>query len=189
MTFNSKQYWIDRYALNHGTSGVGSYGKYATYKADVINEFLFQNNIETVFELGCGDGNQLSLLIAKKYFGYDISEFVIENNKRRFTDINYIFSSNINDFNSRKYDVTLSLDVIFHLIEDDVYQEYMKTLFALSDKYVIIYAPNEDKDFHNHCKYRNFTNDIPNNFKLEIKIENPLKGTDTQSDFFIYKKI
>ncbi len=44
MAFNSKQYWIDRYAVNLWNSGVGSYGIYATYKADVINEFLFQNN-------------------------------------------------------------------------------------------------------------------------------------------------
>jgi hypothetical protein len=57
--FSSKQYWIDRYKYKTGTSGAGSYGIYAEYKAEIINEFMSKNGINNVLELGCGDGNQL----------------------------------------------------------------------------------------------------------------------------------
>lgn len=184
--FNSKQYWIDRYRLHRGNSGAGSYGIYAEYKAEIINNFLIQNNITTVLELGCGDGNQLSLLKPKKYYGYDVSLLVVENNKIRFP--NFIFSTNIDDFTTMKYDLTLSMDVILHLIEDEVYEEYVNLLFSLSNNYVIIYSPDEDKDFHNHCKFRTFTRDVPKEFKLIKKIINPHKGINTDADFFIFKK-
>ena len=184
---DSKQYWINRYNIWQGNSGVGSYGIYAEYKAKIINNFIEENNITTVCELGSGDGYQLSLYKQKKYYGYDISSLMVENNKKRFSATNYFFSTNINDFNSIKYDLTYSADVILHLIEDEVYIEYMLLLFGLSNNYVIIYSSDEDKNFNNHCKFRKFTKDIPKNFKLINKIINPLKGKDTQSDFFIYK--
>ena len=188
--FDSKQYWIDRYERNRGNSGVGSYGVYATYKAKIINKFVLDNNIETVCELGCGDGNQTSLFIIKKYFGYDVSSFIINENKKKIGIINnnYVFSDNINDFTSMKYDLTLSLDVIYHLIEENVYHEYMSYLFDLSNKYVIIYSLNENiKLLESHNRFRDFLLDVPKNFILLEKIENPLKGFDTQSDFYIFK--
>ena len=38
--------------------------------------------------------------------------------------------------------LTLSLDVIFHLVEDRVYNEYMSMLFSTCSQYVIIYSSN-----------------------------------------------
>ena len=186
--FNSEKYWIDRYRLRQGNSGAGSYGIYAEYKAKIINDFFIQNNITTVLELGCGDGNQLSLLKPKKYYGYDVSLLVVENNKLRFP--NFIFSTNIADFLLMKYDVTMSLDVIYHLIEDDIYYLHMKHLFELSGKYVIIYSPNRfEKLSGEHNMFREFMVDIPENFELIQKIDNPLKGAYTQSDFYIFEKL
>lgn len=190
--FDSKQYWIDRYERNRGNSGAGSYGVYAIYKAEIINKFVLDNDIETVCELGCGDGNQTSLFNFKQYFGYDVSSFVINENKKRFgiTKTNYFFSDNINDFTSMKYDLTLSLDVIYHLMEENVYNEYMAQLFDLSKKYVIIYSPNKDVVLSGaHNRFREFLPDVPKNFILLEKIDNPLKGADTQSDFFIFEKL
>ena len=182
--FSSKEYWIKRYD-NGGNSGVGSFGQIAEYKASIINDFIEKKDLKSVLELGCGDGYQLSLFNVKLYNGYDVSNKVVKDNQIKFS--NYKFSTNIEDFT--KQDLTISLDVILHLIEDSVYEDYMKMLFNMSNKYVIIYSANIDKDFGNHCKYRNFTKDIPNNFKLIEKIENPFKGLDTQSDFYIYEKV
>lgn len=186
--FNSKEYWINRYKSNLLSSGVGSYGIYADYKAQTINTFIEENNLKSMCELGCGDGNQLALFKPIKYYGYDISSDVVNYNKKRFISENYFFTSNIDEIIVRKYDVTISLDVLYHLIEDNVYLDYMKLLFDLSDKFVIIYSPNEDKNFNNHVKYRKFDENIPINFKLLKKIDNPLKDINTQSDFYIYVK-
>jgi len=188
MPFESKKYWIDRYATHGGNSGVGSYRIYAEYKANIINKFFIDYNIETVLELGCGDGNQLSYLKPKKYYGYDISDFVISKNKKRFNGSNYFFTTNLDELKSKKFDVVLSLDVIYHLIEDNNYYEYMKNLFFFSKKYVIIYSTNNNNNWlSEHCKNRIFMNDISNNFKLINKIDNPLKGENTQSDFYFFK--
>ena len=69
---DSTSYWINRYDSG-GNSGDGSYNKLAEFKAEIINEFLRQNDIDSVIEFGCGDGNQLRLINYPSYVGYDIS--------------------------------------------------------------------------------------------------------------------
>lgn len=65
-----------------------------------------------------------------------------------------------------KYDMSLSLDVIFHLIEDDVFETYMNNLFDSSSKYVCIYSNNyEDEYYGEHQKNRKFTEWIVNRRK------------------------
>ena len=56
----SQAFWEQHYAQG-GTSGAGSYGKYAEFKADILNRFVQENSVRSVIEFGCGDGNQLSL--------------------------------------------------------------------------------------------------------------------------------
>ena len=182
--FNSKKYWEDRYKSG-GNSGDGSQGILANYKASIINEFVKNNNIQTVCELGCGNV-QFLLYDVPDFTGYDISEFIIEENKRKYKQ--FKFTSSRNELSS--YDLLLSLDVILHLMEEDIYQLYMNDLFRLSKKYIIIYSPDRDEIFSApHNKYRKFSVDVPNNFKLKILIENIYKGELTQADFFIYERI
>lgn len=183
MKFNSKEYWENRYKSG-GNSGAGSQGIIAEYKAQIINEFVEKNNIQTVCELGCGDV-QFMLYNIPEFTGYDVSKFIIERNKVNFKQ--YKFTDSIGELDS--YDLTMSLDVILHLIEEDVYQEYMKNLFRLSKKYVLIYSPNRNEILGGiHNKYREFLPDVPHDFNLIEFINNPHKGTLTQADFFIFKK-
>src|ERR1700690_3055812 len=72
----SKQYWMERYKSG-GNSGPGSYNKLAEFKAQVLNNFVVMNNIKTVIEYGCGDGNQLRLSNYPSYLGFDISASAI----------------------------------------------------------------------------------------------------------------
>src|SRR5262245_15823168 len=72
----SGRYWEDRYGTE-GNSGVGSYGKFAAFKAEVINVFVAARGVQSVIELGCGDGNQLKLAQYPKYTGYDVSETAV----------------------------------------------------------------------------------------------------------------
>lgn len=182
MTFNSKEYWENRYRFG-GNSGVGSQGVIAKYKAQVINDFVKNNNIQTACELGCGDW-LFSLFIIPKYTGYDVSEFIIDKNQRNYIDT---FTTSMDDLTD--YDLTISMDVILHLIEEDVYQQYMKDLFRLSNKFVIIYCTNKDEILGGmHNRFRNFLPDVPENFELIEHLDNPHKGSDTQADFFIFKR-
>jgi hypothetical protein len=56
----SADYWERRYAEG-GDSGHGSYGRFAEFKAEVLNRFVAEQRIESIVEFGCGDGNQLTL--------------------------------------------------------------------------------------------------------------------------------
>jgi hypothetical protein len=58
------------------------------------------------------------------------------------------------------------LDVIYHLIEDPVFDEYMRRLFAASERFVILYSSDSD-DNHGyegtHVRQRKFTRWVAEN--------------------------
>lgn len=90
---------------------------------------------------------------------------------------------------SFKADLSLSLDVIYHLLEDDVFAMYTRHLFKSSRKFVIIYAWDVDGKQNLHVRHRKFSDWIKRNlpeWELTRTIEN--KSTDPFCDFFIYQK-
>jgi len=193
----SKDYWEERYHKG-GTSGAGSYGKLAIYKATIINDFISRHNIKSVMELGCGDGNQLKLAKYPSYIGYDVSPTAIALCQQLFERDNtkvFLFY----DSNTKLSDaeLTLSLDVIYHLFEDRVFHQYMEDLFRCSTQYVIIYSSNKEGNQSYHERMRDFTSWIATHqpaFRLMQEIPNPYpynpadeEGT-SQSDFFIYER-
>ena len=197
INFSSKRYWENRY-LSGGNSGDGSYGKYAEFKAKVLNDFVKENQIKEVIEFGCGDGNQLSLAKYPKYTGIDVSGKAIDlcitkhknDPKKSFLmyDPDYYYLNN----KMIQGDLILSLDVIFHLVEDKIFKQYMQDIFESSTKYVIIYSSNfeERKQKAEHVKHREFTQYIKNNipsFSLIKTIQNQYRNLS--ADFFIYKKM
>ncbi len=194
-------YWELRYSKG-GNSGAGSYNHLAKWKADIINHFISENGIESVIELGCGDGNQLSLINCKKYIGLDVSSTAISLCKNKFqadtTKSFFLFNplyfvDNHKLFNA---ELALSLDVIYHLVEDEIFHAYMQALFSVANKFVIIYSSNREGVPHYHVRERKFTdwiNENASNWKLIQKIENlysynPADPENTSiSDFYIFK--
>ena len=190
----SEKYWEDRYKDNK-SSGAGSYGSNAKFKSKIINNFVKKNKIKTVLELGCGDGNQLSLANYPNYVGIDVSETIINKCKKDFSKEKSKTFYTLIDFDKVKdknfFDLSLSLDVIYHLVEDSVFDLHMKTLFY-SSKYVIIFSTNFNDYFYakQHVKNRKFTDWIDKNISnydlIEIiRNENIL----SKVDFYLYKKI
>ena len=156
--FSSKKYWENRYSSGNG-SGSGSYGRLALFKAEIINDFIKDKNIKNVIEFGVGDRNNLSLYKIKKYTGYDVSDSVISQVQRKFACDKTKKFKTINNYNGETADLTLSLDVIFHLVENEIFDAYMSRLFDASLHYVIIYSPNKESKRHygEHVKLRKFT--------------------------------
>ncbi|WP_343551144.1 methyltransferase domain-containing protein [Pantoea sp.] len=159
---HSAQYWDDRYRLQ-GNSGAGSYGCLADFKAEVINDFVAAENIQSVMEFGCGDGNQLSLARYPRYTGFDISEHALQRCKQMYAnDASKDFYS-VEQWNGQQAELALSLDVLYHLIEDTVFEQYMETLFSAASRFVIIYASNDEKlnqllgNHVKHVRHRKFT--------------------------------
>lgn len=189
---DSISYWEERYASG-GTSGKGSYGELAEFKAQVLNEFVLKNQVKNIIEFGCGDGNQLKLAAYPSYVGFDVSITAINNCRNLFIDDPTKRFELIRDYKDEKAELTLSLDVIYHLVEDGVYEQYMARLFSSSEKFVIIYSNDVDSGqcrAKPHVKFRKFSDWIQSNapgWELKEKISNP-HVHESPADFFIYMK-
>jgi len=196
---NSEKYWIERYQSGDN-SGDGSYGKLSEFKAEFINKLVKENDIKSVIEFGSGDGNQLKLAHYDNYIGFDISQEAINLCKNEFKDKNNYNFKLLQDYQNETADLTLSLDVIYHLIEDMVFDEYMQRLFNSSNGFVIIYSSNTDLNNPKsapHFKNRKFTDWCENQLKSEWHLidhtpnKYPLNlttGEGSVSDFFVYQK-
>ena len=201
---HSAQYWDDRYRLQ-GNSGAGSYGNLANFKADVINQFVCRQSIQTVMEFGCGDGNQLSLSRYPRYTGFDVSEHAVLRCKEKFgSDPTKEFFL-VDEWHGHQAELTLSLDVLYHLIENDVFEKYMTTLFQAATRFVIIYASNDEQlnqllsGHVKHVRHRKFTDwimhnmastwefhdVIPNKYPFDVKDQN----NTSFADFYIFRRM
>jgi SAM-dependent methyltransferase len=156
---DSKSYWERRYQKGR-TSGVGSYGRLAEFKAEVLNSFVENNKIGSVIEFGCGDGTQLTFARYPRYTGVDVAEGSIALCRARFAaDATKSFYL-VGQVPKRLglFDLVLSLDVIYHLVEDEVFETYMKSLFERANRHVIIYSSNKVEDSGvPHVRHRRFT--------------------------------
>lgn len=156
---DSSSYWERRYQ-ERGDSGAGSYGFLAHYKAEIINEFVTSHSVKSVVEFGCGDGNQLSYLQVPAYLGLDVSATALDKCRAKFSDDPSKQFGLMSDYRGETADLALSLDVIFHLVEDDVYTRYMDALFQSAERFIIIYSSNtdvQDKAQPAHVLHRKFT--------------------------------
>jgi 2-polyprenyl-3-methyl-5-hydroxy-6-metoxy-1,4-benzoquinol methylase len=198
LTFaNSGQYWDDRYKIGRN-SGTGSYNRLAEFKADYLNGFVTKNQVKTVVEFGCGDGNQLSIASYPKYRGYDISATAIEMCKKKFSGDNTKEFMTLEGFDATQFDLSMSLDVVYHLVEDKTFNAYMEDLFNSSSKFVIVYASNkEEKTPSPHVRHRQFTKWVDankRNWSLIEKVDNhyPYQRSDPDNtsfaDFYVFKK-
>jgi SAM-dependent methyltransferase len=155
----SGDYWKDRYETG-GHSGTGSYGRLTDYKARIINALVADRGITSVVEIGCGDGNQCSLFDFANYTGVDISPKVVADARVRFADRPGWTFHEADDFQAQQLssDMAMSLDVIYHLVEDEVFDAYMRDLVAAADKYLLIYASDHDAPARRpHVRHRAYS--------------------------------
>jgi SAM-dependent methyltransferase len=192
--FSSSEYWEGRYRAG-GTSGMGSVGRLARFKAATINRFIAGNAITSVIDLGCGDASQLALLeFPTDYVGVDVSPAALACCTARFPGRRFIQPGELRTISPAE--LTLALDVIYHLIEDPVFAAAMSTLFAWATRFVVIYASNLDAASPSpHVRHRRFTDTIAAkepDWRLLAHLPNPYpydaaRPHETSfADFFIY---
>jgi SAM-dependent methyltransferase len=193
----SAQYWERNYARG-GTSGSGSYDALAEAKAAFLNAFVRARRVRSVIEFGCGDGNQLSLADYPSYIGFDVSPYAIKLCKHRFADDptksfflydGACFADRAGLFTA---DLAISLDVIYHLTEDAVFEAYMTHLFAAGTRFVIVYSTNREiPGTAPHVRHRHFTRRVEANgvgWRLLNVTPGPNRGPD-RADFFTYEHV
>ena len=161
----SQDYWRKRYLLG-GDSGAGSSGRAAAYKAVALNEFVAKHRIASVIEFGCGDGRQLEQAQYSEYVGVDISPDAVRMCRRRFANDAGKKFLVLDDYHAETADLAMSIDVIFHLVEDAIYQDYLQRLFAAGERFVVLYSSDEaaGASTMKHVRHRNVSAHVSERF-------------------------
>lgn len=195
---SSHKYWDDRYRKG-GSSGPGSYNRLAHFKAEALNQFIRKYGVEKVIEFGCGDGAQLSLAEYPSYIGVDVSPWAVNACKKMYRgDARKTFLLSTEVPLDEKADLALSLDVIYHLVEDETFDSYMRKMFQVADRYVVIYSSNYEQAWSDpHVRHRAFAHWVERNepewhLREVIRNKYPYDARDSDntsfSDFFIYER-
>lgn len=198
----SAAYWERRY-VRGGTSGAGSYGRFAEVKAAQVNRAIEERGISSVIELGCGDGHQLTLLRPPRYIGLDVSPTAIELSAARFTDdptksfFVYDPAHHVDPLRVLSADAALSQEVLLHLVEDDVFDTYLRHLFAAADRFVLLWASDVEWRAGAHERHRPFTPWVAANapgWRLAEHVPSPLPfdratGEGMLADFWVFERI
>lgn len=175
---SEKSYWDNRYGCG-GDSGYGSYGDQLQKKLDWICPLDF----ESITEYGCGDFNFGKNIIERHpatYIGYDISGVVVSQNHIKFPS--QVFLTIKEDSILAPADLVMCVDVLFHVIDEDVEAIFTKLEKAWT-KYLIITAYERDETKSNHVRIRKFD---PSRFGTPILRE--VVEEDGQLYFYIFKK-
>jgi hypothetical protein len=196
---NSGNYWEQRYRRG-GSSGAGSVGRLAAFKAEIINKFVSDNDVQSVMEFGFGDGSQLHLASYPNFVGVEISHTalaLVQSMHGWKPNVRLIHLDDLQP--GDRAELVLSLDVIYHLIENETFDGHMRALFDRSDKYVIIYSSDTPLASQDpHVRHRSFKDWIAINrsdFRLISHIPNRYPFSASQpdqtsfADFFIYERL
>lgn len=141
------------------------------------------------------------MLQVQSYTGYDVSEMALQICKEKFLNapdkvFRHYDGSIVDDIGF--YDMAISLDVIYHLVEDEIFGNYLCNLFNSSNKYVCIYSSNyEARQSTEYIRRRKFTKHVEclfPNWSLMSVVENPYlydgsaKNEMSNSNFYFYEK-
>jgi hypothetical protein len=197
---NSSAYWERRY-IEGGSSGSGSYGRLAQFKAETLNAFVDRTGIRSVIEFGCGDGAQLMLADYPSYVGVDVSPTSIRMCRDRFASDGtkrFILAGEA-PHDLGRFDLALSLDVIYHLVEDRVFDAYMRSLFANADRFVVVYSSNTAQPTDSpHVRHREFTGWVERNephwqqvtvVRNKYPYDPALPDETSFADFYFFQRI
>ena len=192
-------FWEQHYATG-GLSGPGSYGQLAEFKAEVLNGFVRDEEIRSVVEFGCGDGNQLTLADYPSYVGLDVSATAIQICNERFAQDptkRFLLYDPDKPQLEVSADLALSLDVLYHLVEDGVFERYLQDLFQSADRFVGIYSSDiEVPSTAAYVKHRAFTPWVSRHlprWELFRVVENPSRysgdaSTGSHADFRFFRR-
>jgi hypothetical protein len=156
---SSAAYWKDHYR-QHATPAESAFGRVADFKARVLRDFINRRDTESVIDWGCGDASPMILLECPHYTGVDICLDVITRCKREFkTDARKHFMLATEAKRAGVIaELALSLDVIYHLVEDDVFEAHMRALTESSTHFIGICSSDKDAPGRaSHVRHRSFS--------------------------------
>ncbi len=195
----SEKYWIGYYRSG-GDSGPGSYApELVRFKTDQMNRFISERRIGSAIEFGCGDGHLLEQIQYSIYLGFDVSPAAVEKCRGLFSKDPRKAFKLVSEYQEERAELSVSLDVIYHLVEDGTYREYMERLFRTSTRYVVIYSTDSNTQPRwraPHVLHRRFTDFVSERlpgWSVTEHVPNPFSISDerdrrTLPDFYLFER-
>lgn len=132
----SKYDWEARYRGGNN-SGDGSYGRSGQFKSDTMNRIVREHGIKSVVDIGCGDGEQIKDFAVESYHGFDVAPTAIDWCRQRYVNRPGFRFDMAGSVPVEESDLVMSLDVLFHLVDENEYHQYIRSLFGHSE-YVLV---------------------------------------------------
>jgi hypothetical protein len=194
-TRRSTSFW-DLHYRAHGTSGPGSRGEAAEIKAREINRIVEAYGVESVIEFGCGDGYQLGKLSIPEYIGLDVSPTALGmcigayGSDPTKTFLRYDQGAWKDNLRIVHADMAMSVDVIFHLVEDEIFERYMEDLFSCADRFVLIYATDGPRPVREpkFTRHRSFSAWVAAHMPEWEPAEHLVNPAETGADLKLYTR-
>lgn len=122
-------------------SGAGSYGDTAERYVDFLQQFIKENEIKTITDIGCGDfniGSRISVMV-EHYNAFDVSGKIIERNKQMYPGLNNVLFKQQNACYDPipKTDLVVVREVLQHLTNEQI-ELILANIEKSNSKYVLI---------------------------------------------------
>jgi len=195
---DEQKYWDELYKSGWG-SGAGSRGNLLDFKAKFLNDCFQRNEVNNVFDFGCGDGQLAKLLKVKRYCGVDVSGEAVKIcsallpqhsfQRREFESCTPQFISSC----LPEVECCMCIDVLYHIMQDSVLEATISNLFRTRAKLVVLYTvPDEqlkDIGIFGGVRYRkigDFLRKHSGSYQL-VQVQGPPVGT--KAHFFVFKSV
>jgi trans-aconitate methyltransferase len=164
---NVAAYWEQRYRAGKRGSGPGSRGQEARAKAAFINALVAEHHVTRIIDWGCGDGVVAGMVRVRRYIGLDVSETAIELCRQRCASHrrHWLHFDGLTAPPLPPAGLALSLDVIFHLVDEALYRRHLELLFG-SAPLVAVHSSNRDEAGQPHVLHRAFVRDVPDGWEV-----------------------
>lgn len=173
------QEWQQIYEFGGWESQGSGPGSKLEFNSDLIaylNNFISQNSVSSLIDLGCGDLQWMPQVFSSgiDYVGVDFCQSVINQNTTNYPDKTFIFSDFKNLSEARE--VSFSKDVIHH--DRDNMSEIFDKISQLASRYCMIVVPEYMKrqatfeiliDQHGYSCALDYNADEPKCLYLKVK--------------------
>jgi hypothetical protein len=169
----SREYWDRRW--RYGPPCPGSNGAEAVAKAEWVNAVVRDLDVKTMVDGGCGDGSQALMFDVPVYLGVEVAESAYRFAARRLRACpnRAVVLAAPGTQLSVRADLSASLDVVFHLVDEYEYEEWLGNVFGSGRRFVAVHGTNYESEPEAHMRHHAIVDDAPREFRLIEQADDP----------------
>jgi len=179
--------WDNHYKSGGKSGDPLDYAKARDWKHNIIAKYCdIKSN--SIIDIGCGDLQFWQGRKPAKYIGVDISQTIIDSHKLKYPDRTFICASSDKTLDISA-DMVMCFDMLWHIIDDEVYMKTLENIKKYSKRYIVIYTWNSNP-FNIGMKSRvfNMLVKFKKTRKIDLSVTTEDGGYQKYRDFKKYAK-